>query len=99
LSFIRLDGLCGSDLWVIEYDYSLFFLIPIFRTGCGSNIDLTKDGSAKWLAGIPPEKQQMVYYWTSQGKTACSGPANFIGLDQPNDGNINGKCQRQYSSV
>lgn len=57
-----------------------------FGVGCGNNDGMTKSGAAEWLSGIPPEKQQLVYYYTTQGSSACSSGANFLGLDKPNDG-------------
>lgn len=58
----------------------------VFGVGCGSNEGLTKSGASKWLSGIPSEKQQLVHYYTTEGKKTCSTSANWLGLDKPNDG-------------
>lgn len=60
--------------------------------GCGSNEDLTYDGAQRWLAEIPIDKRQQVFYWsTSYSKKGfitshyCNLAANAV-LSWPNDG-------------
>jgi hypothetical protein len=63
----------------------------IFGIGCGSNNDLSLDGSKVWLAGISPDTRKNVFYYTTtyeQGKIFgdwCNLPINAI-LLWPNDG-------------
>jgi hypothetical protein len=64
---------------------------PIFGVGCGSNTDLSLDGSKAWLSGISPESRKEVAYYTTtyeQGKIFgdyCNMAINAI-LKWPNDG-------------
>jgi len=74
---------------------SLASLGSLFGYGCGSNDGMTKDGAASWRSKIPSNKQSLVYYWTTQGNSACSSAANFFGLDSPNDG----VTSRDYSQL
>ena len=37
----------------------------IFGVGCGSNFDLTYDGSALWISWIPTWVRQETWYWTT----------------------------------
>ncbi|GJM22805.1 MAG: conditioned medium factor [Planctomycetota bacterium] len=58
----------------------------IFGAGCGTNFDLSEDGSALWLAGIPNWARAEVHYWTtSTGGFWCDFFTNFV-LDNPEDG-------------
>jgi hypothetical protein len=61
--------------------------------GCGSQTDLTYDGTARWLAGIPTAARQQVFYYFTyyrQGSfpylnNYCNLAANAV-LSWPNDG-------------
>jgi hypothetical protein len=70
---------------------SLASLGEIFGVGCGSNNDLSLDGSANWLSGISPDSSKEVYFYTTtyqQGKffgDYCNLPINLV-LQWPNDG-------------
>jgi hypothetical protein len=70
---------------------SLANLGEIFGVGCGSNTDLSLDGSKLWLAGITTETRQKIYFYTStyvQGKFFgdwCNLAINAV-LQWPNDG-------------
>jgi hypothetical protein len=44
---------------------NLALLGQIFGVGCGTNWDLTYDGAALWLAGIPAWARSRLYYWTT----------------------------------
>lgn len=44
---------------------NLAVLGQIFNVGCGTNFDLTYDGSALWLSGIPNWARAQVYYSTT----------------------------------
>jgi len=63
----------------------------MFGVGCGSNFDLTADGSSLWLSGIAPASRSQVYYYTTTYKQGtffgdyCSMAMNMI-LQWPNDG-------------
>jgi len=63
----------------------------IFGIGCGSNNDLSLDGSRSWLTGITLDTRQLCYFYTTtyeQGKFFgdwCNLPINAI-LQWPNDG-------------
>eukprot|EP00761_Pharyngomonas_kirbyi_P011872 gb/GECH01011898.1/.p1 GENE.gb/GECH01011898.1/~~gb/GECH01011898.1/.p1 ORF type:complete len:698 (+),score=179.89 gb/GECH01011898.1/:1-2094(+) len=64
----------------------------IFGVGCGENYDLTHDGSALWLSGIPNAARQDVFYYTTQYADSglvhyCNLAAN-LGLAWPNDGTV-----------
>jgi hypothetical protein len=60
----------------------------IFGSGCGENTDLSVDGAAIWLGGIPGAARARVHYWT----TSFSGLwCNFFSgllLSNPEDGVI-----------
>jgi len=66
-------------------------LIKIFGYGCGTNTDLTVDGSRLWLAGITAEARSQVYFYTTTYKTGnlfgdyCNMAVNMV-LEWPNDG-------------
>ena len=59
--------------------------------GCGSNWDLTYDGAALWLAGIPQWARDDVYYWTTSYTDLwwrydyCNIASDLI-LSDPEDG-------------
>jgi hypothetical protein len=62
-----------------------------FGIGCGSNFDLTPDGSKLWLSGIPPDARKNVYFYTTQYETGgflnyCNLAVNIAGVRKPNDG-------------
>ena len=53
---------------------------------CGTNFDLTPDGAALWLAGIPTWAREEVHYWTTEdGGSACNFFTGLL-LADPNDG-------------
>jgi len=62
-----------------------------FGVGCGTNFDLSIDGSALWLPGISADTRSAVSYYTTTYKLgnlfgdSCSMPMNAI-LEWPNDG-------------
>jgi hypothetical protein len=62
-----------------------------FGVGCGSNYDLTPDGSNLWLSGIDTENFKDVYFYTTTYKQGnlfgdyCNLAVNMV-LDWPNDG-------------
>ncbi len=65
---------------------SLAGLGGIFGVGCGSNFDLSSDGAALWLSGIPSAERAEVSFWTTQNSgSACNFFSNLF-LDSPNDG-------------
>lgn len=70
---------------------NLALLGEIFGVGCGTNFDLTYDGSAWWLSGIPSWARSDVYYYTTSDKDVwwrwdfCN-PVTTIFLDDPDDG-------------
>eukprot|EP01104_Vermistella_antarctica_P007658 TRINITY_DN1877_c0_g1_i1.p1 TRINITY_DN1877_c0_g1~~TRINITY_DN1877_c0_g1_i1.p1 ORF type:complete len:709 (+),score=198.81 TRINITY_DN1877_c0_g1_i1:153-2279(+) len=63
-------------------------VISIFGFGCGSNTDLSVDGSSLWLAGITAETRANVYFYKTQyGSSSkyCNMATNLV-LKKPNDG-------------
>jgi len=66
-------------------------LAKMFGTGCGSNQDLTPDGSSLWLKDILHEHRSNVYYYTTTYKQGsffgdyCNMAVNLV-LNWPNDG-------------
>ncbi|RMF46008.1 MAG: conditioned medium factor, partial [Anaerolineae bacterium] len=70
---------------------NLALLGQIFGVGCGSNWDLTYDGAALWLSGIPSWARSRVHYWTTSDKDVwwrwdyCNMATDPI-LDDPEDG-------------
>lgn len=65
---------------------SLAGLGQIFGSGCGTNTDLSVDGAAIWLSGIPNDARARVHYWTT---SFTSGWCNFLSgliLSNPEDG-------------
>jgi hypothetical protein len=69
----------------------LALLGEIFGAGCGYNWDLTYDGSALWLSGIPSWARGRVHYWTTSDEDVwwrwdyCSAATDIV-LDDPEDG-------------
>lgn len=69
----------------------LALLGEIFGAGCGYNWDLTYDGSALWLSGIPSWARSRVHYWTTSDEDVwwrwdyCSAATDIV-LDDPEDG-------------
>ncbi len=69
----------------------LALLGEIFGAGCGPNWDLTYDGSALWLSGIPSWARNRVHYWTTSDEDVwwrwdyCSAATDIV-LDDPEDG-------------
>lgn len=70
---------------------SLALLGDIFGAGCGTNWDLSYDGAALWLAGIPGWARSQVYYYTTSFTDKafrydyCSLATDLF-LDDPDDG-------------
>lgn len=65
----------------------------IFGSGCGSNADMTYDGSAVWLSLIPSWSRANVWYWTTSftDRPLAYDYCNFFTdllLSDPNDGVI-----------
>lgn len=65
-----------------------------FGVGCGSNDDMTYDGSEAWLAGIPSwARAEVNYYTTSFAYTNwytndyCNAATDLV-LDDPEDGTV-----------
>lgn len=69
----------------------LAVLGSIFGVGCGTNFDLTYDGSALWLSGIPSWARDDVYYHTTSFKDVwwrydyCNILSDLL-LSDPDDG-------------
>eukprot|EP00698_Gefionella_okellyi_P016907 TRINITY_DN4886_c0_g1_i1.p1 TRINITY_DN4886_c0_g1~~TRINITY_DN4886_c0_g1_i1.p1 ORF type:complete len:678 (-),score=155.19 TRINITY_DN4886_c0_g1_i1:126-2159(-) len=62
----------------------------VFGVGCGMNSDMTRDGAALWLAGIPASIRAQTNYFTSHYAKSgllhyCHMAANAV-LSWPNDG-------------
>ncbi len=72
---------------------NLALLGEIFGVGCGTNFDLTYDGAALWLAGIPTWARDDVYYYTTSFKDVwwrydyCNVASDLF-LSDPDDGVI-----------
>lgn len=71
---------------------NLAVLGDLFGAGCGVNFDLSTDGSALWLAGIPTASRSRVHYWTTSfedgfGFDFCNLVSDFF-LSDPDDGVI-----------
>lgn len=62
-----------------------------FGVGCGTNFDLSKDGSAQWAVGISAAALDDVYFYTTTYKTGqlfgdyCNIAINLV-IGWPNDG-------------
>ncbi len=72
---------------------SLALLGDIFGAGCGTNWDLTYDGAALWLSGIPSWARSRVYYHTTSftdkwWRYDYCNIATDLFLDDPDDGVI-----------
>ncbi len=70
----------------------LAILGEIFGSGCGTNFDMTYDGAALWLSGIPSWARSEVYYHTTSfedgfGFDFCSLFTDLF-LTDPDDGVI-----------
>lgn len=64
----------------------LAVLGQVFGAGCGVNDDLTYDGSALWLSGIPSwARAEVSYYTTSFSGLWCDFVTNLV-LTNPEDG-------------
>jgi len=64
----------------------------VFGQGCGTNFDLSPDGSAIWLAGIPSASRARIFYYTTsfEGNSFfdfCNFVTSFL-LSNPDDGVI-----------
>ncbi len=72
---------------------NLALLGQIFGVGCGSNWDLTYDGSRLWLSGIPSWARNRVYYATASFEDKwwrydyCNMASDLV-LDDPDDGTV-----------
>lgn len=81
---------------------NLALLGEIFGVGCGTNWDLTYDGSALWLSGIPSWARSRVYYHTTSFKDVwwrydyCNIATDLF-LSDPDDGVVE-KWSGQLSS-
>lgn len=69
----------------------LALLGEIFGVGCGTNWDLTYDGSALWLSGIPSWARSRVYYHTTSftdkwWRYDYCNIASDLFLNDPDDG-------------
>ncbi len=70
---------------------NLALLGDLFGAGCGTNWDLTYDGSALWLSGIPGWARSRVYYHTTSFKDVwwrydyCNIATDLF-LSDPDDG-------------
>ncbi len=77
----------------------LAILGAIFGSGCGTNFDMTYDGAALWLSGIPSWARAEVYYYTTSflgdfGFDYCSLLTDFF-LTDPDDGVV----ERDYGQL
>ncbi len=64
----RLIQSTGSPYHGTALAGNLAALGNVFGAGCGTNTDLTYDGSEAWLSGIPTWSRSKVYYWTTAEK-------------------------------
>ncbi len=72
---------------------SLALIGEIFGAGCGTNWDLTYDGAALWLSGIPSWARSRIYYYTTSftdkwWRYDYCNIATDLFLDDPDDGVI-----------
>ncbi|MCA9971638.1 MAG: hypothetical protein KC425_15545, partial [Anaerolineales bacterium] len=72
---------------------NLALIGDIFGVGCGTNWDLTYDGAALWLAGIPSWARSRVYYHTTSftdkwWRYDYCNIASDLFLSDPDDGVI-----------
>jgi len=79
---------------------SLAKLGEVFGVGCGSNNDLSLDGSKNWLTGISPETAKLVWLYSTSYQQGsffgdyCNLPINLV-LQWPNDGT----CEIKYCQL
>lgn len=72
---------------------NLALIGQVFGIGCGSNFDLTYDGAALWLAGIPSWARAKVNYFTTSFSDVwyrydyCQAASDVV-LSDPDDGVI-----------
>jgi len=72
---------------------NLALLGDIFGVGCGTNYDLTYNGAASWLSGIPSWARSQVHYFTTSFRDRwwaydyCNIASDLV-LDDPDDGTI-----------
>lgn len=72
----------------------------VFGVGCGTNYDLTYNGSASWLAGIPSWARAKVHYSTTSFKDVwyaydyCNIATDLF-LNDPDDGVV----ERDYAQL
>jgi hypothetical protein len=55
---------------------------------CGVNDDMTPNGAANWLAGIPSWARAEVFYWTTSNSGSACNFLTGILLSDPEDGTI-----------
>lgn len=55
---------------------------------CGVNNDMTPQGSATWLAGIPSWARAEVHYWTTQDSGSACNFLTSLFLSDPEDGTV-----------
>jgi hypothetical protein len=60
----------------------------IFGTGCGANTDLSVEGAAVWLSGIPSDARASVHYWTTSSAGFWCNFFSGLFLTNPEDGVI-----------
>ena len=85
-------GMHISLLRVLIVDLILILFLWKKKTGCGSNYDLSRSGSANWLSKIPLDVRKDVWYYTTQYddywwvlSNDCVTAGNLV-LAKPNDG-------------
>lgn len=77
---------------------SLAGIGELFGAGCGTNFDLSTDGASLWIAKIPKEPQNAIYYWNTINTeswfsfTSCVTASGLV-LYTPNDGT----CEIKFS--
>lgn len=65
---------------------NLAALGDIFGNGCGESADLSVDGAAAWLSGIPNDARSRVYFWTTSASGAWCNFFSGLFLTNPEDG-------------
>lgn len=65
---------------------NLALLGDIFGSGCGGNTDLSVEGAALWLSGIPSDTRARVHYWTTSSQGAWCNFFSGLFLTNPEDG-------------
>lgn len=87
----RLIQTVGSPYQGTALAGNLAALGNVFGAGCGTNTDLTYNGSSAWLSGIPTWARSKVFYWTTAVKDKawswdyCQIATDFF-LSDPEDG-------------